>query len=230
MIPIQVRTLILSQPPAPSVLVLQPMEEVGSNGVGRIIPIWMGSHEAASIGLALEGIRPPRPVTHDLFLDALSSLDAYVDHCVINDVKGKTFYAQLCLRQHGRLIIIDARPSDAIPLALKQNAPLFVNQDVLDRASFPYILKDKNALTEEDAEAFRSFVEDLEPDDFAYDEVPDNLESVDFGPDDLFIPGRLDELLKGAGQTEEPAAEEDVNASTDEDNPEPPKDEGAGDE
>jgi hypothetical protein len=153
-----------------------------------------------------------------LFLDALSSLDAYVDHTVINDVKGKTFYAQLCLRQHGRLIIMDARPSDAIPLALKQGAPLFVNQDVLDRASFPYILKDKSTLTEEDAEAFRSFVEDLEPDDFAYDEIPDNLESVDFGPDDLFVPGRLDELLKGfAHQGEMESSEKDSDTNGGED-------------
>lgn len=207
MIPIQVRSLILSHPPAPSVLVLQPVEETGHDGVGRIVPIWMGSHEAAAIGLALEGARPSRPLTHDVFLDALTSLDAYVEETIINDVRGKTFYAQVCLRQHGRSIVLDARPSDAIPLALKQNAPLYVTEEVLDRASFPYILKDKAALTEEDLDGFRTFVEDLEPADFTYDELPGNLEKLDFGPDDLFIPGRLDQLLQNKREEEEESNE-----------------------
>jgi len=202
-IPIIVRTLILSHPPAPSVLILQPKDEEPENGVGRIVPIWMGSPEAAAIGMALEGIRPPRPITHDLFMDTIASLDAFIEQAVISDVRGKTFFAQIYLRQYGRLIVLDARPSDAIPLALKEQAPLYMSEEVLQKASFPYIFKSPEVLTEEDVEGFREFVNDLEPSDFTYDELPGNLEQLEFGPDDLFVPGRLEEMLRDKRREED---------------------------
>ena len=113
MIPVTVQTLIVSAAPSPSIIVLQPVEEIVQERKSRIIPIWVGVNEATQMGIALEKARFSRPMTHDLFLDALTNLDAQIDHVVINDVQGATFFARLTLRQHDRLIDLDARPSDA---------------------------------------------------------------------------------------------------------------------
>ena len=164
MIPVRIQTLIVTAAPAPSIIVLQPVEET-QNGKSRVVPIWIGAAEAAQMGVALEKARFTRPMTHDLFLDALTNLDARVDHVVINDVKGAMFFARLTLKQHDRLIDLDARPSDAIALALRQQAPIFIEEDVLERASFPYVFK--NAPDAEDELAdFRTFLEELAPEDF----------------------------------------------------------------
>ena len=148
MIPVRIQTLIVTAAPAPSIIVLQPVEET-QNGKSRVVPIWIGAAEAAQMGVALEKARFTRPMTHDLFLDALTNLDARVDHVVINDVKGPTFFARLALRQGGRLIELDARPSDALSLAVRQEAPIYIEDNVLERASFPYLFK--KAPDEEDA-------------------------------------------------------------------------------
>lgn len=94
-------------------LVLQPVEETPA-GKARIVPIWIGPTEAAQIGMALEHVKFARPMTHDLMLDALTNLDARVDSMVIYGSKGQMFFAHLVLSQGGRLITLDARPSDAI--------------------------------------------------------------------------------------------------------------------
>lgn len=158
MISVKVETLIMSQDASPSILVLTAND---SNHESieidhRFIPIW--------IGLALEDIRLPRPLTHDLFINAISSLDAYVDHVLITEVKGSTFYATLTLRQHGHLIELDARPSDAIALALKQGADIFVMDSVFKKASFPFQFSANKE--EEDLKKFHDFVSNLNPDDF----------------------------------------------------------------
>ena len=95
MIPVTVQTLIVSAAPSPSIIVLQPVEEIVQEGKSRIIPIWVGVNEATQMGIALEKARFSRPMTHDLFLDALTNLDAQIDHVVINDVQGATFFARL---------------------------------------------------------------------------------------------------------------------------------------
>ena len=160
-----IQTLIISQAVSPSVLVLRPYSDEPVQDTCRVLPIWIGLTEATQMGLAIENIRLPRPVTHDVFLDALTNLDARVDHVVINDVKGAMFFARLTLKQHDRLIDLDARPSDAIALALRQQAPIFIEEDVLERASFPYVFK--NAPDAEDELAdFRTFLEELAPEDF----------------------------------------------------------------
>ena len=87
------------------------------------------------------------------------------DHVVINDVKGPTFFARLALRQGGRLIELDARPSDALSLAVRQEAPIYIEDNVLERASFPYLFK-KAPDEEEELEEFRTFLEELAPEDF----------------------------------------------------------------
>ncbi|MCL2826872.1 MAG: bifunctional nuclease family protein [Eggerthellaceae bacterium] len=165
MVPVHVQTLIVTGPPAPSIIVLRPIEEVPPNENFRIVPIWIGVHEATQMGIALEKTRFSRPMTHDLFLDALTNLDACVDHVVIYDVNESTFFAKLVLRQHDRLVDLDARPSDAIALALRQQAPIYMEEKVLERASFPYVFK-RRPDTEAEIVEFRKFVESLAPDDF----------------------------------------------------------------
>ena len=123
MVPLKVLTLVVAGQNQPSVLVLQPVEETPA-GKARIVPIWIGPTEAAQIGMALEHVKFARPMTHDLMLDALTNLDARVDSMVIYGSKGQMFFAHLVLSQGGRLITLDARPSDAIALALRRRSIL----------------------------------------------------------------------------------------------------------
>jgi len=166
MVELKVLTLIVTGPSAPSFLVMQPKEELVSEGKSRVIPICVGMPEAMSLGSVLEGARFERPMTHDLMLDALTNLDARIDHVLICDVKDGTFYARLCLSQHGRLIDLDARPSDAIALALRQDAPIYINDRVLEQASFPYLFRqpfDEERIVDD----FKDFLKNISPDDFA---------------------------------------------------------------
>ena len=166
MVELKVLTLIMTGMGTPSFLVLQPIEEPVSEGKSRVVPICVGPFEAMGLGAVLENAKFTRPMTHDLMLDALTNLDARVDHVLINEVKDGTFFSRLCLAQHGRLIDLDARPSDAIALALRQGCPVYIEESVLDRASFPYVFKtpyDEEAIVED----FKDFLEDVSPDDFA---------------------------------------------------------------
>ncbi len=168
MIPVTIQTLIVSSTPTPSIIVLQPDEDAYAVGKYRIVPIWIGVNEATQMGIALEKAKFSRPMTHDLFLDALTNLDAQVDHVVISDVKGSTFFARLTLRQQGRLIDLDARPSDALALAVRQKAPIYIEEHVLEKASYPYVVKKSKPDLDDELELaeFRRFLEELAPEDF----------------------------------------------------------------
>lgn len=171
MIEVQVQTLIVSSTPTPCVLVLRPVNdeaaaETDDHISTRIIPIWVGVNEATQLGVALEKAKFARPTTHDLMLDAVTSLGATVDHVLINDARGQTFFAKLTLNRFGEMIELDARPSDAIALAIRQEAPVYVVEEVLDRASFPFVFR-KKASVEQELEEFKGFLETLEPEDFA---------------------------------------------------------------
>lgn len=164
MIPLRVLTLIVTGPLQPSVLVLEPIEDSPA-GKSRIVPIWIGVNEATQLGVALEHAKLPRPMTHDLFLDALTNLDTCVDQVIISDVKKQTFYAKLILKQGARLITLDARPTDALALAIRQEAPFYIEEDVLERASFPYLFKTKKD-EEVELQEFRHFLDTIAPEDF----------------------------------------------------------------
>ena len=170
MIPVHIHTLIVSGSHAPSIVVLRPVDEKPTNGVYRVVPIWIGSNEATQLGVALEHARFARPMTHDLFLDALTNLDARVDHVVISDVRKSTFFSRLYLRQHDRLIDLDARPSDALALSVRQQAPIYIADDVLERASFPYVVR-SHMSEKEELDSFRTFLEEVAPADFEYFEL-----------------------------------------------------------
>ena len=100
----------------------------------RRLPIIIGSFEAQAIALELENIKPPRPMTHDLLKNFLLSYDTELKHIYINELSEGTFYAQIVCDRDNQLLEIDARPSDAIALAVRFNAPIFVNPEVLDEA------------------------------------------------------------------------------------------------
>jgi len=98
------------------------------------LPIWIGLFEASAIQLGLQEITSPRPRTHDLIASLLESLGGSVDKVVVEDLRDQTFFAFIHVRQGGSVVEIDARPSDAIALAIRTSAPIFVRQSVLDRA------------------------------------------------------------------------------------------------
>lgn len=101
----------------------------------RYLPIWIGPSEANAIAIKLRGDTLPRPLTHDLLLSIIETLGASIDYIVVNDLKNDTFYAEVVLIADGRSISIDSRPSDAIALAVRANAPVYVEEAVLERAS-----------------------------------------------------------------------------------------------
>lgn len=111
----------------------------------RYLPIWIGAFEADAIALALQGHEPQRPMTHDLLKTIFSELGATISHIVINDIHDSTFFARIVVEQGTHSIEIDARPSDAIALAVRTDVPIFAEQHVLDQAGVP--------LDEEDATA-----------------------------------------------------------------------------
>ena len=100
----------------------------------RSLPIWIGHLEAGSIALALEGVQPPRPITHDLLKSVLEAVGARVKRVAINDLRNETFYALIEVEVDGRTFEVDSRPSDALALALRTQAPIYVAEQVLEQA------------------------------------------------------------------------------------------------
>lgn len=98
------------------------------------LPIWVGVFEANAIALQLEGVKTPRPMTHDLLKDTIGILDASVERIVITRLHESTFYAEIHLLAAGRAVVVDSRPSDAIALALRTASPVFVEEEVLVRS------------------------------------------------------------------------------------------------
>jgi bifunctional DNase/RNase len=103
-------------------------------GGGRLLPIVIGLNEASAIKLKLSGFHPPRPLTHDLLCSAIQSLDAAIDKIVIDKLEDNTFHAKIIVKaESGKIKIIDARPSDSIAVAVRTQAPIFVEEAVLNQ-------------------------------------------------------------------------------------------------
>lgn len=122
------------------------------------LPIWVGIFEANAIALQLESIETPRPMTHDLLRNLIGHLNVTVTKIVINDLRDSTFYAQIHMTSEGANLELDARPSDAIALALRTGSPIYVEQDVLDQAQT--ISPDETS-----EERLRKWFEDLNPEE-----------------------------------------------------------------
>lgn len=146
------------------VVLLKPIDALP--GEGRILPIWIGSQEATSILLAVEGAEVPRPLAHDLMRTMLTALDAKVARVEVTRVEDGTFYAEVTLAGHG-VVVLDARPSDAVALASRTGAPIFVADAVIAEAGIVDITADDDApAAEENVAEFRRFLDDVDPDDF----------------------------------------------------------------
>ena len=101
----------------------------------RFLPIWIGAPEANAIALRLEGVEVPRPMTHDLMQGMLEKLSAQVVKVLICDLQENTYFAQIVLSANGQEAIVDSRPSDAVALAVRTGAPIFVREEIFDRAT-----------------------------------------------------------------------------------------------
>lgn len=100
----------------------------------RYLPIWIGPAEADAIAVKLQGVTVPRPLTHDLLNSVIDSLGAAIDSIIVSDLKSDTFYAKVILNVNGEQIEVDSRPSDALALAVRTDAPIFTEEAVLDKA------------------------------------------------------------------------------------------------
>jgi bifunctional DNase/RNase len=126
----------------------------------RVLPIWVGIFEANAIALQIENISTPRPMTHDLLRNIIQDLNAAVQKIVVCDLQDNTFYALIYLALNGGTVAIDARPSDAIALALRTHAPIFVEDTVIDNA------KTVDFTTERaDTDRLQKWLESLDPDE-----------------------------------------------------------------
>src|SRR4030081_1766993 len=126
----------------------------------KVLPIWVGIFEANAIALQIENIATPRPMTHDLLRNVIQDLRASVQKVVVCDLQQNTFYALIYLSLHGDTVAIDARPSDAIALALRTRAPIFVEETVIDTAKTVDFSTQKA-----DADRLHKWLESLDPDD-----------------------------------------------------------------
>ena len=126
----------------------------------RVLPIWVGVFQANAIALQIENISTPRPMTHDLIKNILTEIEAEVQRIVVSDLRDNTFYAMIYLDRDGETIAIDARPSDAIALALRTRAPIFVEDSVVESAKGLDLSKEPT-----DSERLQKWLEGLNPDD-----------------------------------------------------------------
>ena len=126
----------------------------------RVLPIWVGIFEANAIALQIENVTTARPMTHDLLRNVIQDLRATVQKIVVCDLQENTFYALIYLLLDGNTLAIDARPSDAIALALRTRAPIFVEDSVIDNAKTVDFTSDKT-----DADRLQKWLESLDPDD-----------------------------------------------------------------
>ena len=129
----------------------------------RALPIWIGSAEASAIIRKIENLNVVRPMTHDLIPDIIEKTGFTLDRVEINDVEEETYYATLFLKKDDEEIKIDARPSDAIAVAIRVDAPIYVAPNVLSNGS----VSTDSAKDEEEAQEFKQFVQSIKPSDFA---------------------------------------------------------------
>ena len=154
LVPMSIKGLMLDPVSNSPIVVLKDDDEK------FFLPIWVGIFEANAIALQLENVTTPRPMTHDLLRNMISELNGEVTRVVINDLRDSTFFAQIRLNVGAKTLEVDARPSDAIALALRTEAPIYVAQSVLDQAQTitPEVGEDND-------DKMKKWFENLGPDD-----------------------------------------------------------------
>ena len=145
------------------IVLLKPLLE--DPNARRVLPIWIGAQEATSILLALEGEQAPRPLTHDLMTTFLETLDSRIERVDVTRIEDGTFYAEITLATPSGVLVLDARPSDAIALTLRSEAPLYVAERVLEEAGIPAERADPRT-DEAKVDEFKRFLDEVDPEDF----------------------------------------------------------------
>jgi uncharacterized protein len=146
----------------------QPIVLLKTTDGNKFLPIWIGHPEAAAILMKLQGASTPRPMTHDLLADVFEQLDAEVVRITVTELRENTFYASITVQQNGSEIEIDSRPSDAIAIAVRSDAPIFAAERVIEESAIEFEGEEVNE--EEIVDEFRKFLDDVSPDQFAVGE------------------------------------------------------------
>jgi uncharacterized protein len=143
----------------------QPIVLLKTRDGNKFLPIWIGHPEAAAILMKLQGANTPRPMTHDLMDDMLDKLQIECTRVSVTELRENTFYASIQLRIDGREVEIDSRPSDALALAVRTQAPIFAHEDVIAESAieFEHEVEDQ----EDVVEKFKDFLDNVSPEDFA---------------------------------------------------------------
>ena len=153
-----------------------------SEGLGRTLPIFIGAPEATAIAFALQGMDTPRPMTHDLIRDLLGALGADVVRVVVTELRSSTYYADIVLMHGGHEVPVSSRPSDAVAVAVRTGAPLYVADDLMDAEGVMLAVDEDEDEDEEGDDGksgeevgnpeeivgeFRSFLDSIRPEDFS---------------------------------------------------------------
>jgi bifunctional DNase/RNase len=146
----------------------QPIVLLKTKDGNRYLPIWIGQPEAAAILMKLQGASTPRPMTHDLLTEILSQLDAQVVRITVTELRENTFFAQVTVQMDGTEFEVDSRPSDAIALAIRAEAPIFAADDVIEESAIEFEGDDVNE--EEMVAEFKRFLDDVSPEQFALED------------------------------------------------------------
>ena len=146
----------------------QPIVLLKTADGNKFLPIWIGHPEAAAILMKLQGATTPRPMTHDLLTDMLTQLEARVIRITVTELRDSTFYASITIQQNGSEIEVDSRPSDAIALAVRAEAPIFADDRVIEESAIEFEGEEVNE--EEIVDEFRRFLDHVTPDEFAVEE------------------------------------------------------------
>lgn len=164
MVQVRVVALAVDSRSLPVVLLKPILDEPGS---GNILPIWIGTQEATSILIATEGATARRPLTHDLMKSLLEAVQADLERVDITRIEEGTFYAELTLQTRDGRLMLDARPSDAIALAARFDAPIWVSDDLLETAGVPDATEvPPSPGVESELDEFKRFLDEVDPEDF----------------------------------------------------------------
>jgi uncharacterized protein len=147
----------------------QPIVLLKTADGNKFLPIWIGHSEAAAILMKLQGASTPRPLTHDLVTSMLAELEARVTRITVTELRDNTFYASITIQQDGSEIEVDSRPSDAIALAVRAEAPIFADDRVIEESAIEFEGEEVNE--EEIIDEFKSFLDRVSAEDFAEAEV-----------------------------------------------------------
>ncbi len=129
----------------------------------KSLPIWIGIFEANAIASEMENLSPPRPMTHDLIKNLIDGLKSKVKRVIVTDLRNNTFFATIELERNGTGVAIDSRPSDAIAIALRANAPILVSEEVIKKAKTIDMTQEKDV---DDKQKLREWLDKLKPEDF----------------------------------------------------------------